>query len=116
MPPDIAPRPTLSEVKASIGRELGMRKGFYQKPSCRLSTAEKAHELACMEEAYRLLDIVGKLRARINASDIVNDLAVMVKQGGMPTDPFVVRNALGAGHHAPAIAVIITNEIMAALK
>lgn len=111
-----APRPTLSDVKASIGRELGMRRSFYAKPACRLSEADKAKEIAAMEEAYRLLDVIGKLRARINASEVVNELAALVKSAGLPTDAFVRRHGLGAQHHPPQIAEIITAEIMAALK
>lgn len=111
-----APRPNLSQVKTSIAREIAMRKAVYGKPGGRMGPEEKAHEIACMEEAQRILEVVGQLRKRIGASAVVNELATMVKMAGLPTDPFVERHQLGAAHHPPAIAGLIADEIMAALK
>jgi len=50
-------RPTIKELKASIGRELGMRRRCYPKwvASGRMKQEQADHEIACMDELYKLI-------------------------------------------------------------
>lgn len=65
--PETATKPTLKEVIADIGRELGMRKGAYPRfiAQGRLTQAKADHQTACMEEAYRLLKQIEQERAAL---------------------------------------------------